>query len=34
MHIAIGADQSRELDPLAPDVSDKIAENRKRGDGA
>jgi hypothetical protein len=32
--IAIGADQSRELDPLAADIPHKIAEDRERSDGA
>ena len=34
MDVAIRPDQGRELDPLAADISDKIAEDRERGDCA
>jgi hypothetical protein len=34
MHIAIRADQGRDLDPRAADIPDKITKDRKRGDSA
>jgi hypothetical protein len=34
MDIAIGADQRRDFDPLSPDIPQKIAEDRERGDSA
>jgi hypothetical protein len=32
MHVAIGTDQCRHADALAPDISREIAQDRKSGD--